>query len=88
MLCGHCGSEVKDGFTTCASCGATYAKRAGVVARILYSLSAFPILVSIFMMTAASKGDPDAVRIVATFLVLSALGFGLGYLASPRRWWR
>lgn len=30
MICGHCGSEVKDGFTVCASCGANLRRNLGL----------------------------------------------------------
>lgn len=30
MICGHCGSEVKSGFTVCASCGANLRRNLGL----------------------------------------------------------
>ncbi|MEA1675483.1 MULTISPECIES: hypothetical protein [Nitrospirillum] len=88
MICGHCGNLVKEGFTTCAACGAMYRRHPGPLARLIYALLTPVILVAIICTVPAFEGDGPAATTLFVMLILLFGGMALGRVASPLRWWR
>jgi hypothetical protein len=51
MLCGHCGTAINPGFTTCPACGAVYRRRigwltdlSGFMGTVLFAAGLLPIV--------------------------------------------
>lgn len=59
--CGHCGTEVRQGYTVCAACGANYRRR---------GLGIFiPAILALALANAVSVGRWDAALILGVLLV-------------------
>lgn len=84
MQCGHCGSEVSEGFTTCPSCGATYRMDHDAIKRgIGLSIGA---VIAYFLVPEIFSVSTTIVLMVAGFMAaVAALSF---LQASKKRWWR
>lgn len=84
MQCGHCGTEVNDGFTTCPSCGATYRMDHEAIKRGLgISLGA---VIAYFLLPEIFSVSTMIALVVAGFMAaIAAVSF---LQASKRRWWR
>lgn len=82
MICGHCGSEVKDGFTVCASCGANLRRNFGV-----WTLG----LAFILTLAGADALSRISDNVIGAILG-AALGWGLAvfvlYRGWQKRWYR
>lgn len=73
MACGHCGSEVKAGFTVCSGCGAHYRMN-----RRMIGPSIFIGLVGLVLLV-----DQPLAGILA--LGVAAAGF---YFGTQKKWFR
>lgn len=59
--CGHCGTEVRQGYSVCAACGANYRRR---------GLGIFiPAILALAAANAAAAGRWDAALVVGVLLV-------------------
>jgi hypothetical protein len=60
-ICGHCGTEVREGYAVCAACGANYRRR---------GLGIFiPAILALGLANAAATGRWDATLILVILLV-------------------
>lgn len=84
MRCGHCGSEVNDGFTTCPSCGATYRMDHDAIKRGL-GLIVGAVVAYFFLPEIFSASTTIALMVSGFMVALAALSF---LQASKKRWWR
>lgn len=75
MICGHCGSEVKSGFTVCASCGANLRRNFG-----LWTLG-----LSLFLLL--SGGIAVEANIASAIFLWGLAAFVL-YRGWQKRWYR
>jgi hypothetical protein len=85
MRCGHCGSEVHEGFTTCFNCGAVYCKRGGPLSALIGCFA-----VACFMLGAMSLFLGGYELCLSCFGLCGASWILLQGLAAitPRLWWR
>jgi hypothetical protein len=61
MICGHCGTEVRDGFRTCPSCGARYERRIGSAPRncLIVSIVSIVLFFICTELSLQAYGDTD-----------------------------
>lgn len=84
MKCGHCGTEVNDGFTVCTGCGARYkssAKRVVFGAAVLLSM----LLIAPVLLKNINGGSVGAVIIIVGGAVVLIVG---GFRAQWYRYGR
>ncbi len=77
MNCGHCGTQVPDGFTVCRGCGANYRGNPKLIG--LGGLAiAFGLLALCFPFSAQAEGQ--RLEAVGAALVMAVPAIGLGLL--------
>lgn len=59
MVCGHCGTDIKPGFKTCAACGAMYLKQSGCIGRLFELLGVLLLVAGVILMFPVLKGPKD-----------------------------
>lgn len=82
MQCGHCGTQINNGFTTCPACGAVYRKRPGMIAQVSRTTGV------LFLVLGFTDPTLDRGR---SFLITGAVLFAFGCFAvwrTPYLWWR
>ena len=85
MRCGHCGTEVHAGYTTCFNCGAVYCKRSGPLSALI-ACFAMGCLIFAFLFLALG-GYVLGFGCLGLFCVSWLLLQGLSAI-TPRLWWR
>ena len=78
MKCGHCGSEVEDGYHVCPNCGANYRRN--------LRLGQFALAAFLFLCGGIGL-DGQISHIPATVIFWGLAGLVL-WRASRKRWWR
>lgn len=87
MRCGHCGTEINAGYSTCPACGAVYRRRPGFLAE-------FPAyfgwaLIAAGVLFAVSEPDYRTAGVVMVLAGVASIAFGRGIRrATPFRWYR
>lgn len=86
MLCGHCGTPINPGFTTCPACGAVYRRRLGFLATFPATLGAVAIVFGALVLATEDR------RIAAVpFIVAGVAALLLGRhfkRRTPYLWYR
>ena len=82
MQCGHCGTEVKDGFTTCPACGAAYRRRPGFLAELPQYCGAPMVLFGLLRLE-TEQGQMFIVIGIALIIVSR-----IAIWETPYKWWR
>ncbi len=77
MNCGHCGTQVPDGFTVCRGCGAHYRGSTKLI-----GIGGLAILIGVIALFTAFSDRAAGERIETFFvsLVIAAPCIGLGFL--------
>jgi hypothetical protein len=91
MQCGHCGTQINKGFSTCPACGAVYQKQVGWIAGLLQY---FGIIFLLFgALGYFGKFNQESLPI-GTVAVVSGIGISCLVLRriivslTPYRWYR
>jgi hypothetical protein len=96
MQCGHCGTVINEGFSTCPACGAVYQKRVGCIAGSLRYIGVSFLLFGAFGYFADIKQPPLPIGNISIAPLAVWLGAGIGCLVlhrilvslTPYRWYR
>lgn len=86
MQCGHCGTEVKEGFNTCAACGAVYEARANGCITLIAIIALLVTGIGLIIAFASSS----VVFGIFVILIGAGLFWGVAKLGArtPKLWWR
>ena len=90
MVCGHCGTDIKPGFKTCAACGAMYLQQLGCLGR-LFTVVGFLFLVSGgMMMFLVANGPKDKTLglLAMSLFAGGAVMLLIAHKTAPYKWFR
>lgn len=87
MQCGHCGTQVNEGYFTCPACGAVYQRRIGIFAEMLWYMGWGCVVFAGFFFWTNGKVDETVKMLIAAGIVLVVLQKLLVWI-TPYRWWR
>ena len=93
-ICGHCGTEVRGGYTVCPGCGAVYTRRVGRAVRgIVCVVVGFPaaVLALVYLVSGYTYSSGSELGGMAVLLVGIALVYaGIKHFRDGWRkaWWR
>ena len=79
MLCGHCGSQVNEGFNVCPNCGATYRRN--------ISLQALIVIAAAFLIGIIFIGIGSFLNVISG-IILIIISMALFYFIWKKKWYR
>jgi hypothetical protein len=90
MQCGHCGTQINEGFLTCPSCGAVYQKRVGCVPGLLQYLGVMFVLFGLILLYFNDNELEHRVQVGISCIVGGAAAFLFGWYlkkVTPYLWY-
>lgn len=85
MKCGHCGSEIEDGYTVCKSCGANLRNRPKrVLIGFIICLFSVPLVID----TATRLSEPHAPELLGASVIWLLIGVFVIRSGMKKQWFR
>jgi membrane-bound ClpP family serine protease len=90
MVCGHCGTDIKPGFKTCAACGAMYLQQLGCLGRLFTLLGVLLLVLGGMLVFFVANGPKNqALGLVDMSLILGgAVMLLIAKKTASYKWFR
>lgn len=89
MKCGHCGTTINDGYSTCPACGAVYRKRPSLFAETIRFMGGAFGLFGLVEIVSTSNGNDRDVGIALALVGAAVFLFGNRLIVrTPYLWYR